>query len=130
MNMDPIEKYSALTAEGFACFPIRPNEKTPLTSHGFKDASKDPEQHRAWAKQFPNSNIAYATGAASGNLIVIDVDVKNEKSGAKSYIELQKKYGVFPETRMLTTPSGGFHVLYTYPEGMCQQAPNFPQHRH
>jgi putative DNA primase/helicase len=121
MNMDPIEKYSALTAEGFACFPIRPNEKTPLTSHGFKDASKDPEQHRAWAKQFPNSNIAYATGAASGNLIVIDVDVKNEKSGAKSYVELQKKYGAFPETRMLTTPSGGFHALYTYPEGMTIQ---------
>ncbi|WP_341314546.1 phage/plasmid primase, P4 family [Paraburkholderia sp. IMGN_8] len=118
MNIDPVKKYSVLAAEGFACFPIVPNEKRPLTSNGFKDASLDPEQHRAWAKQFPNSNIAYATGTPSGRLLVIDVDVKNKKSGAKSYIALEKELGPFPETRTVLTPSGGFHKLYTYPEGM------------
>lgn len=122
MNINPIKKYSDLAAEGFASFPIRPNEKSPLTPHGFKDASLDPEQHRAWAEQFPDSNIAYATGAPSGRLLVIDVDVKNNKSGAKSYIALEKELGPFPETRTVLTPSGGFHKLYYYPEGMKIQS--------
>lgn len=119
---DSIKKYSALAAEGFACFPIVPNEKRPLTANGFKDASLDPEQHRAWAEQYPNSNIAYATGGPSGRLLVIDVDVKNKKSGAKSYITLEKELGPFPETRTVLTPSGGFHKLFSYPDGMKIQS--------
>lgn len=122
MTTHSISKYSALAAEGFACFPIVPNEKRPLTSNGFKDASLDPEQHRAWAAQYPNSNIAYATGAPSGRLLVIDVDVKNQKSGAKSYVALEKELGPLPETRTVLTPSGGFHKLFTYPEGMKIQS--------
>ena len=59
MNKKSIKKYLEFTTQGFACFPIHPDEKTPLTSHGFKDASMDPEQHRAWAGEFPDSNIAY-----------------------------------------------------------------------
>lgn len=118
MYTDPIKKYSDLATKGFACFPIVPNEKRPLTPNGFKDASLDPEQHRAWAEQFPSSNIAYATGAPSGRLIVIDVDVKNNKSGAKSLVALQKKHGPLPATRTVITPSGGIHLLFTYPEGM------------
>jgi P4 family phage/plasmid primase-like protien len=122
MTTNPIKKYSDLAAEGFATFPIRPNEKSPLTPHGFKDASLDPEQHRAWAEQFPDANIAYATGAPSGRLLVIDVDVKNNKSGARSYIALEKELGPLPETRTVLTPSGGFHKLYRLPEGVKIQS--------
>ncbi|MFL9892391.1 MULTISPECIES: phage/plasmid primase, P4 family [Paraburkholderia] len=118
INIDPIKKYTALAAKGFACFPIVPNEKRPLTPNGFKDASLDPEQHRAWAEQYPGANIAYATGAPSGRLIVLDIDVKNQKSGVKSLVHLQKTYGPLPETRTALTPSGGIHFLFTYPEGM------------
>lgn len=118
MKSYPINKYSDLAAEGFACFPIVPNEKRPLTANGFKDASLDPEQHRAWAEQYPNSNIAYATGAPSGRVIVLDMDVKNKKSGAKSLVALEKKHGPLPETRTAITQSGGAHFLFTYPEGM------------
>lgn len=42
MYTDPIKKYSDLATKGFACFPIVPNEKRPLTPNGFKDASLDP----------------------------------------------------------------------------------------
>nr|WKF57016.1 hypothetical protein HUO10_001492 [Paraburkholderia busanensis] len=118
MNVDPINKYTALAAKGFACFPIVPNEKRPLTPNGFKDASLDPEQHRAWAEQYPDANIAYATGAPSGRVLVIDMDVKNQNSGAKSLVSLQKKYGRLPETLTAMTQSGGAHYLLTYPEGM------------
>ncbi|WP_233831742.1 phage/plasmid primase, P4 family [Paraburkholderia sp. ZP32-5] len=118
MNIDPIRKYADLAAKGFSCFPIRQNEKSPLTPHGFKDASLDTEQHRAWAEQFPNSNIAYATGTPSGRLIVLDMDVKNKNSGAKSLVALEKKHGPFPETLTALTQSGGAHYLYTHPEGM------------
>lgn len=122
MNIDPSKKYSALADEGFACFPIVPNEKRPLTPNGFKDASLDPEQHRAWAKQYPDANIAYATGTPSGRVLVLDVDIKNEKSGVRSYIDLEKELGPFPETRTVLTPSGGFHKLFTYPDGMKIQS--------
>ncbi|WP_071748589.1 bifunctional DNA primase/polymerase [Burkholderia ubonensis] len=62
--------------KGFASFPIVPNEKRPLTPDGFKDVSLDSEQHWAWAEQYTNANIAFATGAPSGRLLVPGVDVK------------------------------------------------------
>jgi hypothetical protein len=60
-------------AQGLYVFPIKPRGKTPLTNHGFKDASTDPEQVRAWWTQWPDANIGIATGKKSG-LFVIDVD--------------------------------------------------------
>jgi hypothetical protein len=49
--------------------------KHPLTQHGLKDASNDPDQIKAWWKQYPKANIGIVTGQASGGLVVIDVDV-------------------------------------------------------
>ena len=48
--------------------------KHPLTQHGLKDASNDPDQIKAWWKQYPKANIGIVTGQASGGLVVIDVD--------------------------------------------------------
>lgn len=115
MKNNPINKFTALADERFASLPIRASAKTPLTDHGFKDASMDPEQHQAWAEKYPDSNVAYATGAVSGYLLVVDIDVKNNKDGAKSFLRLERENGKFPETRRVLTPSGGFHLLFRYP---------------
>lgn len=48
--------------------------KHPLTQHGLKDASNDPDQIKAWWKQYPKANIGICTGSISGGLIVIDID--------------------------------------------------------
>lgn len=119
MNNNPLKKYSALAAEGFACFPIRTNEKSPATAHGFKDASKDPVKHAEWAHECPDYNVAYATGPASGYVLVVDVDVKNgDTTGLKSIRRLEKEHGPLPATRKVLTPSGGYHLLYRYPDNL------------
>ena len=60
-------------AQGLYVFPIKPRGKTPLTNHGFKDASTDPEQIRAWWTRWPDANIGITTGKASG-FWVLDLD--------------------------------------------------------
>lgn len=119
MNEDKIEKYSNLSAEGLAPLPIRVNDKVPATQHGFKDANMDPDKHRAWANECPDYNVAYATGPASGYVLVVDVDVKNgDASGLKSISRLEKEHGPLPPTRKVFTPSGGYHLIYRYPENL------------
>lgn len=65
---------------GWPVFPV--NGKAPLTEHGFKDATRDPEQIRAWWGQHPTAGVAVATGEASG-LLVVDIDA--QKGGARGW---------------------------------------------
>jgi Bifunctional DNA primase/polymerase, N-terminal len=47
--------------------------KHPRTSHGLKDATTDQRQIRTWWTRWPNANVAIATGATSG-FVVLDAD--------------------------------------------------------
>lgn len=47
---------------GWPVFPLRPRGKSPLTAHGFKDATRDPDQIRAWWTEWPDANIGIPTG--------------------------------------------------------------------
>ena len=69
--MDSALKYAKL---GLAVFPLFPKSKKPATEHGFKDATKDPEQIRYWWTVQPDCDIGIATGWRSGGLVVVDVD--------------------------------------------------------
>ncbi|MBC7679985.1 MAG: bifunctional DNA primase/polymerase [Pseudorhodobacter sp.] len=44
-------------------FPLKPRGKKPLTAHGFKDATTDPERIASWWQQWPDANIGIPTGA-------------------------------------------------------------------
>ncbi len=94
---------------GWPVFPVTPGAKTPLTAHGFHDASTDSEQIEAWWTQWPDANIGIPTGAVSG-LIAIDADVKNGQPGKESFYKLK-----LPHTRTSRTPTGGWHAIYKYP---------------
>src|SRR5262245_17069661 len=50
--------------------------KHPRTAHGVKDATTDPATITAWWQQWPDANVAIATGAVSG-LVIIDVDPRS-----------------------------------------------------
>lgn len=52
-------------------FPLRVGGKTPLTAHGFKDATTDERQVNAWWAATPQANIGTPTGLTFD---VIDVD--------------------------------------------------------
>ena len=88
---------------GFAVFPLIPRTKKPLTTHGFLDASKDPDQIRSWWTQWPNANVAIATGKVSG-IFVIDIDGEYPADWP-------------PLDRALTVKTKrGYHYYYRYPE--------------
>lgn len=59
------QSYAAKGIEVFPCMG-----KQPLTPHGFKDASSDPEKIAEWWSKYPTANIAMPTGEVSGMVVV------------------------------------------------------------
>jgi RecA-family ATPase len=96
---------------GVPVFPCRRDDKTPLTAHGFQNASSDPECILAWGKRHPGCNWAMPTGAASG-FVVLDVDLKNGKCGDVTLREFEEQHGRLPETPIVLTPCGGMHYWF------------------
>ena len=103
-------KYAEL---GFAVFPVRQN-KAPFTPHGCKDAKTDIRAIKAWWKRYPDANIGIATGSASGGIVVIDIDIDEDKGvyGDESLREWERENGELPETWRAITGRGGYHIYY------------------
>lgn len=59
-------------AAGWHVFPLKPRAKSPITQNGFKDATTDVEQIKAWWAKTPDANIGIACGASG--LCVLDAD--------------------------------------------------------
>ena len=97
---------------GWAVFPIKPRAKSPLTLHGFKEASKAGDTIRAWWRRWPEANVGIATGAVSG-FIVLDVDPAN--GGDNTLAELRARNGELPDTVEALTGGGGRHILFRHP---------------
>lgn len=99
---------------GFAVFPIKPRDKTPLTSHGFKDATTNKDMISSWWDKYPDANIAVATGSRSSGLVVIDLDRREDKGidGYEMLIDWQKEHGNLPDTWQSITGGGGYHLFY------------------
>ena len=62
----------AFAARGWPVLPCQPGQKTPVTRHGVRDATTDPDQITAWFGRHPDWNLAIATGAPGPD--VLDVD--------------------------------------------------------
>lgn len=89
---------------GLPVFPLRDGGKTPATAHGFKDASTDPDQVRAWWTASPQANIGLPTGH---RFTVIDVDVP---AGYYSLAYMRDADLIPPILGRVITPSGGTHL--------------------
>ena len=108
-----------LAAQGYPVFPVRlcPDAclkcdicKTPACSHGFKDASRDPEQIRELWRRYPGGLIGVPTGEISG-FDALDIDsVKRPK--AIVWWFAHRRY--IPQTRTHQTGSGGLHLLFKH----------------
>jgi hypothetical protein len=96
---------------GKPVFPTNPDKK-PYTQHGFKDATLDAAQIRAWWRKWPDAGIGIPTGKASGWL-VFDVDI--DKGGDASLTALVEQHGDLPPTQQAATPSGGSHFVFNNP---------------
>jgi hypothetical protein len=102
-------------------WPIIPCEvggKKPLTIHGFKDASKDPDQVKAWQEKYPSANWGIRTGSkesGGAGLVVIDIDLKS--GGISTWEQLREKHIEPLQTVTVRTGSGGSHLYFKYPSG-------------
>jgi hypothetical protein len=85
--------------------------KHPLTRHGFKDATTDPQQIVRWWTDHPDANIAIATGAVSG-VIVVDEDPRH--GGDLTLADLEAQHGKLPETAVSFTGGVGAHYFFRY----------------
>lgn len=85
--------------------------------HGFEDATTDGDQIRAWWMRWPMANVAVATGAASG-LVVVDLDVKPGKDGRAALRAIAEKVRQpVPRTLVAHTGGGGLHLYFKHPGG-------------
>src|SRR5215475_1745030 len=91
------------TAQGCSCRRTACNRigKHPRwyddTKHGLKDATTNEATIRRWWRRWPTANIAIATGAVSG-LVILDND--SYKGGDNSLRELEQRYHPLPETAL------------------------------
>lgn len=109
--------------QGFRVFPLEPGTKTPLPgSRGEKDATTDTIQIINWWDQHPGRGIGICP--TPGRHLFVDIDVKSGATGDETWQELCNAYGEPPPTITIVTPSGGWHYLYTIPEGIDIQSAN------
>lgn len=101
---------------GFYVFPVKhgdDNTKTPLTPHGHKDGSRDPNVIMDWWEKFPAAKVGVACGKSG--VIVADIDTKNGVDGWSSLDEAWLDLG---EPYSYETGTGGSHLVYLAPEGL------------
>lgn len=120
--MNLLQSALELAAEGFHIFPLLADSKKPAILSFPQEACRDPEQIKKWWEQNPERNIGISTTqfGSSGALLGVDIDVKGYKQGLLTYNQLQDQGFNFPETYLQTTPTGGWHLIYTCEKPMRQ----------
>ena len=95
---------------GFPVFPCVPGAKSPLTKHGFHDASTDHGQIEKWWAENPEANVAIPTQG----LAVIDIDTAENTWPDNRELEDQLSRRSCP---ISLTPRGGRHLIFRQPGG-------------
>ena len=88
--------------------------KHPLVPRGFKDASDSIATIIDWLDRWPSMNVGLSTGRPS-NVIVVDVDEKEDLSGVDALKALEATHGKLPPTLSQTTGGMGKHYFFKYP---------------
>lgn len=100
---------------GHRIFPCRPAPyKSPLTRHGFKDATTDRDRVTGFWNAHTEASIGIPTGE---RFWVLDVD---------DLAALEKLPGELPDTWAVRTPRGGFHFYFRTVEGITNRPGGLP----
>jgi hypothetical protein len=111
------EQAQLLLDLGFKLFPLRPGSKEPLTPKGFHDAQSHPARVMTFLQNAgePNYGIAY-DGDKRYFLWDIDGGDGTGSSWREMFKALETQLGKLPPTWGQITPSGGWHLIYEWPE--------------
>ena len=96
-------------AHAWPVFPLVPLRKTPLTAHGFKDASVDTDQILDWWGANPRANIGVVTGPVDQGgcgLDVYDADTPD----AVELLKRQVSHPKAPTMAALSSTPRGVHL--------------------
>jgi hypothetical protein len=98
---------------GLAVHPL--HNKRPLTAHGFRDATTDPEQIRRWQKQHPGCDWGTPTAA----FWVLDIDAPLAASVPALEAALGRPFAWLADQCGLIagTPRGGLHLPWARTAG-------------
>lgn len=124
----------AAAARGYAVFPLSRNKIPAIPSphdrghtcrgecgrpgHGGHDATTVPPDVRILFSHAPRAT-GYGIGCV-GRLVGLDLDRKNGVDGVAELNRLAAEYGfAVPRTVTVCTPSGGFHLWLSAPEGVA-----------
>jgi len=99
-----------LARMGLGVFPCDA-QKSPLTPHGYKDASIDETKISKWWDKHPDALPAIWPGASG--LVVIDCDVKNGHKGNDAFEALCNQHNIDQSQFFaVQTPSKGVHLYF------------------
>jgi hypothetical protein len=117
----------AAARRGWAVFPCRPDGKQPAVPDSWETrACADPDRV---ARYWPSDRHNVGVACGPSRLVVVDLDTHGELpgewrqmpgiiDGRDVFAELCKWAGEpWPVTHWVTTPSGGWHLYFTAPEG-------------
>jgi hypothetical protein len=99
---------------GLPVFPLVPREKSPITQHGWKDATKDPAVIESWWRDNPEANIGIPMGAPT-QLLLLDVDFWSTVR-VKCRADVIELYGEIPDTAEAETGRGR-HFYFRFAGG-------------
>jgi hypothetical protein len=112
----------ACASRGWPVFPCQPDGKAPVTRHGFRDATTNPEHIRRWWEHHPTANVAIATGAPGPD--VLDVDQRGPAGNGFAAFNQLKRAGLLDgASAIIATPGGGLHAYFT---GSSQASRSLP----
>jgi len=98
---------------GYRVFPCAPGDSTPLTDHGFLDATTEVEQIERWWEQHPTANVAIA----AGGLLVVDLDPAEGNAANPWLKDDPDKQLDLAAAPTAMTPRGGRHHVFRKPAG-------------
>lgn len=93
-------------------FPADPSSKKPLTPHGFKDATIDPETIRGWWRRWPKAMIGISCGPSRLTPLDVDVDSAKNIDGEVSLKTLLNGTLLPADQTVARTPRGGRHLYF------------------
>jgi hypothetical protein len=98
-------------------FPCRAGAKTPAHKGWQQEATRDPDQLRAWFATPSALNIGIFTGRFGDDaaLLVVDIDRRPGKDGETALFDLNLEGYDLPATLETQTPNGR-HLFFTVPQ--------------
>jgi hypothetical protein len=97
---------------GYSVFPCR-EDKRPACTHGFKQASTDPDAIAELWRHWPGPLIGVACGEVSG-FGVLDLDTKH----TSARVWWRNNYARLPRVFAYRTRTGGVHLFFVHVDGM------------